>query len=90
LALPKSDPPLGTAGVVRVGAVVPGLPKCPKGPGILKAGVAGVVVVVLGRVGAGNAPKSEGALTGSINTKVSVKSHSGEVMPGAYPSLCFP
>lgn len=106
MILPKSDPPLGTAGVVRVGTVAPDLPKFPKGPGILKVGavvvvlgnvavgnapdVVGAVGVVLRGEGAGNAPKSEGALGGSINTKMSVKSHSGGVMPNTYPFLCFP
>jgi len=47
--LPKSDPPFGTVGVVRVGveaaAVAPGLPKFAKSP---DADVAGAIVVVLG------------------------------------------
>ncbi len=76
--------------MVRVGAVAPSLPKFTKGPGILIADVAGAVVVALGSVGAGNVPKNEGALGGSVNTKMSVKSHSREVMPNVYPFLCFP
>jgi len=59
----KSDPPFGTAGVVRVSAVARGLPKLPKGPVVLTAGA---VVVALGRVAAGNVPNNEGALGGSV------------------------
>ena len=59
---------------MRVGAVAPILPKFRKGPGILIVDVVGAVVVALGRVGAGNVPKNEGALEGSVNTKMSMKS----------------
>ena len=111
MLLPKSDPPLGIAGVVRVGAFAPSLPKfikgpgilmvgvvrvgalapsLPKGPGILIVEVAGAVVVALGRVGVGNVPKNEEGLVGSVNTKISVEPHSGEIMPNIYPFLCFP
>jgi hypothetical protein len=71
--LPKSDPPFGTAGVVRVGmgaaVVALGLPKFPKNSGALTVDVVGAVVVGLGRVEVGNAPKNEGTLEGSVKEK---------------------
>ena len=79
---------LGIAGVARVGA--PSLPKFAKGPGVLIVDVVGAVVVALGRVGTGNAPKIEGGLEGSVNTKVSIKLHYGKVGPNVYPFLRFP
>jgi hypothetical protein len=70
LTLLKSDPMFDGAGVVKAGVEVAvvslGLPKVPKNPGAFRADVAGAVVVALGRVGAGNAPKSGGALGGSV------------------------
>ena len=72
---------------MNVGAAAPSLPKFRKCPGILIADVVGAVAVALGRVGGGNAPNIEG---GSVNTKMSIKSHSEEVQPNVYPFLCFP
>lgn len=69
LVLLKRDPPFGTVGVVRLGVeapiVAPGLPKFANGPDAFTADVAGAIVVVLGKVGVGNAPKSEETLGGS-------------------------
>lgn len=71
--MPKSDPPFNAVEVAKEGmdaaAVAPGLPKPPKSPGALAADVAGTIVVVLEKVGVGNAPKSEGALGGSVYKK---------------------
>ena len=70
LTLLKSDPPFGTVGVVRLGVetapVAPGLPKFAKSPDAFTADVGGAIAVVLGTVGAGNAPKSEETLVGSV------------------------
>ena len=48
------------------------------------------IVGAPGRVRAGNPQKFEGALDGSVNTKVSMKLHYSKVEPNVYPFLCFP
>lgn len=69
LVLLKRDPPFGTVGVVRLAVeapvFAPGLPKFANGPDAFTADVAGAIVVGLGKVGVGNAPKSEETLGGS-------------------------